>query len=163
MDTRRRFETCWLARRRSSAPSRCDGIELSPAATNAAEFRPQADLNRPSRPKSDLRLHARLGAKLLRIPPPRAGNSSPPSHRKCRRASQRDSSRRGFSYSSRPPLVGAGIVTDTTFLPAHPLNASYIRPIKHPKNCVAKNLPRSVLPNPQESAPTEKVGDLRNR
>ncbi|MGA2582662.1 MAG: hypothetical protein ABSG31_05245 [Tepidisphaeraceae bacterium] len=39
---RRRFDSRRLARRRSGDPSRNDGVELSPAAINAAEFRAQA-------------------------------------------------------------------------------------------------------------------------
>jgi len=99
MNTHCRLESRRLARRRSSAPSRWDRMEFSPAATDAADFRPRADPQpsvtpqvrppagraraaSPANPpgRSDKRgcigrLRARLGAKLLRIPPPRAENS----------------------------------------------------------------------------------------
>jgi hypothetical protein len=92
-------ETRWLARRRSSDPSRWDGMELSPAATMQRSFAlrrdpqpsftPQCPTSAWKREQRSLeicegrsdkrgcigRLRSRLSAKLLRIPPPQAGNS----------------------------------------------------------------------------------------
>jgi len=55
MDVRYRPGSRRLARRRSSGPSRCDGMEFSPAATDAAESRAQARPSTvPHAPMSDL-------------------------------------------------------------------------------------------------------------